>query len=413
MPIASRKPESRQLVRRISVAIVLAALGIASVGQTAAVIIQKSSPEQALMLGPGNGVTTALAAERVFLLSPSKEPDSRAAQLAKQALRSDPTAIKGVTVLALQAQLRGETEGARELFKYALLLSRRELQPHVWAIEEGVERGDIAGVLRTYDLALRTSRGSRETLFAPLANGLREPMVRRRIVEMVADRPEWKDDFLRHVATLGDDPASGARFFQDMRAAGLSPPEEFDAGLVSQFIARGQYEEAWRYYSSFREVASRDAARDPDFLLDNITRTEFDWHFTSNPGFSAVILRDGDEGQFDFSTPPSSGGPLLRQLQLLPPGSYRLSGVTRDIEQPDSSLPYWVLECRDGRELGRVAVPNSASMSGRFGGTLVVPANCPVQILSFMARPTSARGGLVGQIRRAILEPASAAARER
>lgn len=98
---------------------------------------------------------------------------------------------------------------------------------------------------------------------------------------------------------------------------------------------------------------------------------------------------------------------MLQQLQLLPPGSYRLSGHTIGIEQPAGALPYWTLRCQDGRELGRVEVPNSGVANGNFTGTFSVPAGCPVQTLVLMARSSDAIAGQSGQIDRAALMPAS------
>lgn len=121
---------------------------------------------------------------------------------------------------------------------------------------------------------------------------------------------------------------------------------------------------------------------------------------------AASILSAGEGGVFDFAAPPGVGGALLRQAQLLPPGRYRIDGVSGGIEQDAHALPYWVLSCRrDGRELGRVTVPASNRSGGRFGGELVVPAGCPAQLLTLVARPSELVGGSVGRIERVQLGP--------
>ena len=97
---------------------------------------------------------------------------------------------------------------------------------------------------------------------------------------------------------------------------------------------------------------------------------------------------------------------MLTQVQVLPPGAYRLVGRSSGLDQPEASRPYWALTCRDGRELGRVAVPNSAQAEGQFAGELRVPAGCPVQVLALIARPSDDVSGVSGQIDAAQLVPA-------
>ncbi|HMN62584.1 MAG TPA: DUF4349 domain-containing protein, partial [Anaerolinea sp.] len=79
-------------------------------------------------------------------------------------------------------------------------------------------------------------------------------------------------------------------------------------------------------------------------------------------------------GLFDFTVSMGNGGPLLQQLQMLPPGDYVLEGQSVGIEQSARSRPYWILRCQTGGEIGRVEVPNSSQASGRFQGTIRVPA---------------------------------------
>ncbi|MEB3025968.1 hypothetical protein, partial [Parvimonas sp. M13] len=86
---------------------------------------------------------------------------------------------------------------------------------------------------------------------------------------------------------------------------------------------------------------------------------------------------------FDFSVPVTVGGVMLQQAQALPTGRYRLSGKSAEIAQDANAAPYWTLVCGDGRELGRVTVPNSAQDAGRFAGEFTVSGNCPVQFLRF------------------------------
>jgi len=104
---------------------------------------------------------------------------------------------------------------------------------------------------------------------------------------------------------------------------------------------------------------------------------------------------------FDFSAPSGVGGPVLRQMQLLPPGKYRLSGRA-STGTGVADRPYWVLTCA-GRELGRVPLAGGNG-NAAFRGELDVPADCSVQELTLVVRPSDALQGTSGRVVRVRLE---------
>ncbi|WP_145916815.1 hypothetical protein [Erythrobacter sp. QSSC1-22B] len=324
------------------------------------------------------------------------------------ALREDPTAVDALNVLGLQAQLRSETERAREIFQYSLLLTRRELRPQIWAIEEAVNRGDIAAALRSYDIALRTSREAPALLLPNLVAALAEPKVRSGLLSIMASEPIWTNSFLNRVATSGIAPAAGVTFFREGEAIDLPVTDDLRAALVNGLLAEGETEQAWDYYSEFRRGAVRDRSRDAEFALNTGIRAAFDWLPSTESGISAAILQQGQGGILDFSLPPGTGGMLVQQTQMLPPGTYRISGSSQAIDLPERSRPYWALLCQDGRELGRVEVPNSDVAKGSFDGAVSVPGDCRMQTLSLIARASDDIVGVSGQIERASLVPAGA-----
>ena len=190
-------------------------------------------------------------------------------------------------------------------------------------------------------------------------------------------------------------------------SVGVTPTEpSVDATAVARLLAANAYEPAWSFYRELRRNVDRRQSRDPRFALDTPAPTAFDWVPTSdNSGITAAILRGERGGVFDFAAPPSVGGLLLQQLQLLPPGQYLLTGRSSGIEQDRGARPYWVLACGDGKEVGRLDLPNSAENGGVFRGRFTVPAGCPAQYLRLMVRSSSALNGLSGQIVEARLIP--------
>jgi hypothetical protein len=126
---------------------------------------------------------------------------------------------------------------------------------------------------------------------------------------------------------------------------------------------------------------------------------------TNDKGISVSIQKNGADGIVDFSVAPGASGTLLWQTQVLPPGTYRLSGNGRGITQAADSRPYWTLACNDGRDLGRIEMNDISHDPQVFSGSITVPDDCKVQILKFVARSFNGYAGVTGQLLRAELKP--------
>lgn len=400
-----RQYSAVELGIRGSAALAAALLAYESVSATLANVLVRSEPAHAHRLSPSDGKVTAAAAEESFAVAPGTAIDSEAARLARLALRQDATAVSALSVLGLQAQLQRNVAHARELFSYSHQLSRRELRTQIWAIEEAAARGDIARALEHYDRALRTSRRAPDILFPVLARAIAEPAVRAHLLSTLSSESAWGRAFIRYVAANAPEPEAVVPFFREGAHAGLPIEDDDRSRLVNALVAKGATDQAWGLYGSFRGEASRERSRDPSFELSTLVPAVFDWNPLRPQGLAASIQRGEDGGVVHFSAGPGVGGTVLRQLQLLPPGLYRIEGRSRGIDQPEYSRPYWALTCRDGQELGRVLLPNSGDTPARFTGHFRVPAGCAVQTLSLVVRASDAIAGIQGQIDTVQLVP--------
>ena len=232
------------------------------------------------------------------------------------------------------------------------------------------------------------------------------------MLPILANEPNWGAAFLTFAATSGSDPLALTQLIREGSKANLPIDANIRTNLVNSLVAKGLVGPAWDYYSSFRGTSSKARSRDPEFVLtDNEARTAFDWALGTSTGTSTAMLSKGDSGVFDFAAAPGSGGLLLQQLQVLPAGIYRLEGTSAGIDLPERSRPYWSLSCIDGRELGRVVVPDPQRNAALFGGRMTVPSDCPVQTLALIARPVEGLTGLTGQIESVQLAPDTASDR--
>jgi len=373
-------------------------LGFDAITATLAYSIRGRDVERAYALAPGDGRIAALLSVKRIGEATDNSGRTKALQLAKAALRQDPTAVAAVTTLGIAAQAEDNATAARTFFTYSQWLSRRNLWTQLWAIEDAVARNDIPATLKSYDIALRTSRAASDLLFPVLGKAITEPEIRTNLVRTLVQKPVWAEGFVDAAPSIGSNAQATALFLRDLRRKGYPVSDVASTTMVKVLAERNFLNDAWTYYATVRPNVDRRRSRDPFFSADLAIPSPFDWIISDDAGISASMQRGEQGGLIDFTAPASVGGTVVRQVQMLPPGEYILTGHSTNIEQTGTSLPYWLLACENGRELGRVVVTSSQQARGRFMGQLRVSADCPVQSLSLVVRPSDSLGGVSGQI---------------
>ena len=387
---------------RCALALLASMLGYQTVTHGIALAVQRTDAVQAYRLAPSDSQIAAALAASIFTTDQSPRAQPHITDLARQALRGDPTAEQAAATLGLQEQLRGHSVMARRWFGYAQMLSRRDLQVQLWAIEDAIGRGDIPAALHQYDTALRTSNAASELLFPVLGGAIAEPDVRRGLVSTLVKKPSWATSFIEYAANAGVDPKAVATLFVDLRRAGVAVSGEATRAVITRLVQAGSPMLAWRYYATVRASVDRYRSRDPSFTAQLDVPTPFDWVVANEPGVSASIEAGHRGGLVNFSALSGVGGEVVRQMQFLPPGRYRIEGHAKDTDRSTRSTSYWTLNCWHGRELEQVVVPADK----RFAGFFTVPVDCPLQMLTLVARASDAITGVSGQIDRVQLAPA-------
>ena len=368
--VAQQMPRTGWVVRGLlSVSAIV--LCFVSVGFSLAQMVVDANPALAHRLAPYDGRITARLAASLAGESASASDRQQADVLAREALAQDPTAVLAVSTLAIDAGIRGDTVRAQRLMSAAQMLSRRDLQTQLWAIEYAVRRGDVAGSLHQYDNTLRVWPGMANILFPILTLASGDPRVRAALAQMLVARPKWADDFVDFAATHAADPRTSAQLLVEVRRRGGAVPDHTQAGMVAALITHGQVGEAWAFYALLHPGVDRRRSRDPRFAAALETPSLLDWTPVNNGGISTSMQGGG----FNFSVASSIGGSMLQQTQVLPVGNYLLTGHSIGISQAPNARPYWALACRDGREIGRIVLPNSAQANGLFDGSFSVPAD--------------------------------------
>lgn len=396
---ASWSPTERAV--RIGLALAAVLAGALSATFSLAQVVAKRNPALAYTLAPYDGRITARYAASLSGEDGTRGKRSEIDGFARLAIDQDPTAVLAVATLGIGAELRGDVSTARRLFTYAQHLSRRDIRTQLWMIEDSVRRGQVAGALRQYDLTLSALPQMSGALYPVLASASTDPAIRRELVKLLAGPTSWSDSFIGYVGRQGSDPLATGTLFTDLRRAGVPIPDAAVTGIVDTLISGGNIDEGWTQYAAMRPSARRDRSRDPRFTAGLDVSSRLDWIAISDGGALASI----ENGAFDFAAPSSIGGPILQQAQVLPPGNYKLIGHSSGIDQPSNSRPYWTIDCQNGHELARVALPNSAQDRGEFSGVFSVPTGCSVQVLVLVVQPSDSMTGLSGRIDRAQIVP--------
>ncbi len=405
--VGRKRRATREWSGRIALACGVAVLGYQGVVFSVAQVVVGSRPQAADAIVSYDGRLSAAHAASLMTTAITKTGRNEAGALSRAALHRDPTAVSAAATLGVVTLAYNDAVSARRLLAYAQMLSRRNATTNLWSIEDAVGRGDVAEALRWYDIALRTKPEMSEALYPVLAKASLDPLIRKALVHRLVGNPPWLDSYVVYAVGQKDDLQSTTALFTDLHARGVTIPVSAQTSLVNLLLDAGNIDQAWRFYTAIRPGAIRTRARNPGFTVMLETPTAFDWTTLSDNSIAATIQRTRYGGTFEFSAPASIGGPVLQQVQLLPAGTYRLTGHSVGIVQDARALPYWIFTCRsDGRELGRVTVPNSAQAGGVFAGTLTVPENCPVQMLTLFAQTSDAIEGTSGQINRVVLAPA-------
>lgn len=405
LPGAVRRRSRRAWVLRLCGTAIAGICAYQSLTHTLAWIVLGRAPVLAHALASDDGRISALLSQDLSRADASQAERDESDHVAREALLYNPTAVEAVTTLGINADLRGDTVTARRALAYAQRLSRRDLRLQLWAIEDAVGANDIPAAVRNYDIALRTSPRSPELMFPVMARAIGYPAVRTALTQALVRRPLWGSDYIRYVARNISSPRVTLAFFRQLHQAAVPFPDGADAQLVEALVANDLIEDAWDYYSTARGRADRRFSRDPHFNLRALDGAPFDWVASARPGMAISVGNSGRGGVVDFALPPSVGGVVFMQMEVLPPGGYLLTSRGSATAPTADAQPYWRLVCRDGPELVRLPLGPSLQSSAGSAKKFRVPQGCTLQYLTLVAPASELPAGLSGQVEAVLVSP--------
>ena len=315
-----------------------------------------------------------------------------AARLAARALRRAPLDGPALATYGLAMDHLGQPQVADQAVTLAGQRGWRDLPTQIWLMRRDLLAARFAGAFDHADALLRREPTPPPGVFAILAVAARDPRAVAPLADRLAANPAWRAAFFAFLADPGRPSTEVAAALMTRLAGSAAPPTDAEvAPYLRALVSRQRFADAaaaWRRFTPGADggVYDGDFERPPG-------STPFDWSLTSGVGWTASIgaSPDGLRGQalnieYDGVSPPQP----LRQLLVLSPGAYRLSGRFDDVQGSGAALFGWTVTCI-GADQPLATAPSPTGPAGvwrAFSATVIVPpAGCPAQWLALTSQP--------------------------
>ncbi len=360
------------------------------------------APERALSLAPWDAGAHARVAERA--LAPEQKATriapaqvEKAESAARYALARAPATAAAWRTLGYVAALRNEERRALSLFQTSESFSRRDSPTQIWLIEHAVRNGNIADALGHYDIALRTSPGTRALLLPILVQAASDPAIRAPLGRLLKRRPPWTEEFISTLVTAPAQPETVAAVLAVMRRAGPLPFPMTIIPYVNQLATKDEVAVAERIYRLLKQPVARAVLlRNGAFEAENAL-PPLDWALTQAGGIDALV----EGGRLQVRGAADAAGLAAYQKLLLEPGRYRLSSRVGSEAGAAAAEVSWVVLCNgaDGRELLKTRVQTTSADGSPVQALFEVPpGGCGVQALQIVLSPVDDPAGAAAWI---------------
>jgi hypothetical protein len=318
---------------------------------------------------------------------------SGAARLAVKAIQLSPLNASALTTYGLAMDAQRPSAIANRAMTLAGQRSWRDLVTQVWLFRRDVLASDFSDAFDHADALLRRVPEPPPAVLGILAVAARNPAAIGPLTDRLAANPNWRQPFFIYLVGYAKPPATGvAGQLLTRLAAGPSPPTDEEVGFyLASLASQGKYQEAEAAWRALTPGAGHDGyVHDANFERPART-TPFDWWLVSGVGWLVGIADSPDPAHghalridYDGVSHPQP----VRQLIVLPPGSYRFSGRMLDAGDGGDSGFVWRVACVGATDpLAKAPPPAGPAGQWRtFSADFTVPASaCPAQLLDLAA----------------------------
>ncbi|HYE46157.1 MAG TPA: hypothetical protein VEA44_10335 [Caulobacter sp.] len=318
------------------------------------------------------------------------EPPSEIAASARRILDRAPLEAGAVSLLGLSLP-----EARRlPLMEAAARLSHRDEAADRWLFEAGMARGDYAAALRRADALMRRQTAEqRVAVVRRIFPYLGEPAAFAAVIDRLALSPAWRGAFLAQFTALSPDAGEPYRILKALRATAAPPTRVELSAYLRRLIAERRFQQAHRDWIALAPAAERaGTALLADGGFEGLPATPpFGWNLDSHTaGYGEMLPSERDGGKaLRVSHDGRTRQWLVRQLLVLAPGAYRLSGQVRTASDLSADSMAWTLTCEGvARPLASTPAPATGGGWAGFSVAFTVPAEgCEGQSLVLQSLP--------------------------
>jgi hypothetical protein len=369
-------------------------------------------PDRAVSFQPLDARARAKEAEQLIIRSRgSPAAIDQAERLSLDALRRDTTVALAWRTLGLVALSRNQDERAAAMFRFAGTLSKRDVPTQLWLIEERVRADDIAGALVHYDIALRTSEGSRDVLLPVLVSATSQNNIVPAIARTLNTMPPWRRSYLTKLAAGAPNPENAALLFGLILPRASEDERRLIAAAMRAMVARREFRAAQLVYQFLTRANSPDPLllRNPSFDHPN-PYAPLDWQLREDANLSAEQRGSGNGRpglRLQISTRNGAGGNAARQLLFLSPGSYQINALAGTVPGARPARLSWLIQCNraNGAHLLRQQLPSLSAQTAASARFTVPVTGCETQWLSLNIQPDFGPGTVSGWFDSLTLRP--------
>ena len=344
-----------------------------------------------LWRGDSADALASLAEQRLIARDPA-----RAAFFARKALQQWPLDVVALSTLGVAMDQDGQSARADQVMTMAGRLGWRDGLTQAWLFGHRALQGRYDEAMQRADALLRRAVQFQPQLFAAVAALTGDPQAIGPLARRLELQPSWRYDFVWGLGqTMNPQNEAGVHALLLALAKGPTPPTSLELSpYLQKFIAAQDWPKA---VAAWREL-SRAAPGAGEFVYDGGFDkgrgvAPFDWAISQGVGATTLMADDPAEGQgkaLRVEYDGFSSSQFAKQLLVIPPGDYVLSGKLRQESQDTPRSLSWVVQCAsDGRVLAKA--PGAVARPGQWGAFEVpfsVPgAACPSQWLQLSAEP--------------------------
>ena len=325
-----------------------------------------------------------LGADRLVAAADAASPAPADAGTATAILHARPIDGRGFRLLAVQADVDGNSARANALYATAVRLAPRDRAARIALLDRAFARGDIEDGTRQLDALLRVAPTLATPLLRALSPHFGDPRLAAPLARHLRADPPWRGSLPGVLRDPAVD-AQGSLVLLDTLAttAPLTPTEaDTRADLLRRLGRDADARAGWLARLPTAVRATSATLTDGGFEHADLTGT-YAWQQSPPPG---VVLRDDPiaaaEGAhalaLDFSGRAITDTGLQQALALAP-GRYRFAAQSDNAT--DAQRPFaWQLQCAQGAPLLSLPLPTTPQWQASTA-TFDVPAGCTGQRL--------------------------------